>query len=110
MSASPPTKDEELHDTIRQRPPPPPPSTQDLHLHPSTEQPKLLPSTNRETHQPLPSTQQLVYVTAKDSSSSAFLFLGRKFRTSRRTLVDKCFKLLNHSERRLSWMNLVRMM
>jgi hypothetical protein len=30
----------------------------------------------------------------------AFLFLGRKFITSIRTLVDKCFKLLNDSERR----------
>jgi hypothetical protein len=29
----------------------------------------------------------------------AFLFLGTKFRTSIRMLVDKCFKLLNHSKR-----------
>jgi hypothetical protein len=38
----------------------------------------------------------------------AFLFLGRKFRTLIRTLVDKCLKLLNHSERRWWWMNLAR--
>jgi hypothetical protein len=36
------------------------------------------------------------------------LFLGRKLRTSIRTLVDKCFKLLNHFERRWWWMNLAR--
>jgi hypothetical protein len=30
-----------------------------------------------------------------------FLFPGRKFRTSIRALVDKCLKLLNHSERKL---------
>jgi hypothetical protein len=30
----------------------------------------------------------------------AFLFLGKKFRTSIGMLVDKCFKVLNHSERR----------
>jgi hypothetical protein len=29
----------------------------------------------------------------------AFLFPGRKFKTSIRTLVDKCLKLLNHSEK-----------
>jgi hypothetical protein len=38
------------------------------------------------------------------------LFLGRKFRTSIRTLVDKCFKLLNHSKRRRWWMNPARIL
>jgi hypothetical protein len=31
----------------------------------------------------------------------AFLFLGKKFRASIRTVLDKCLKLLNYSERRL---------
>jgi hypothetical protein len=35
--------------------------------HPFIEQPELLPSTARDTPQPLPSAQQSVYVTAKDS-------------------------------------------
>jgi hypothetical protein len=39
-----------------------------------------------------------------------FLFLGRKFITLIRTLVDKCLKLLNHSERRFWWMKPVRIM
>jgi hypothetical protein len=38
----------------------------------------------------------------------AFLFSSRKFRRSIRTLVDKCLKLLNHSERRLWWMKPTR--
>jgi hypothetical protein len=95
--ASPPAKDKELHDTMGKSPPPPP--AQDLNLHPSTEQLELLPNTHRETHKPLPSTQQSVFDACKDSSSSGFLFSSRKFRTSIRTLVDKCFKLLNHSEK-----------
>jgi hypothetical protein len=40
----------------------------------------------------------------------AFLFPDRKYRTSIRMLVDKCSKLLNHSERRLWWMNPARIM
>jgi hypothetical protein len=40
----------------------------------------------------------------------SFLFLGKKFRTLIRMLVDKCFKLLNHSKRRLQWMNPTRIM
>jgi hypothetical protein len=68
---SPPAKEKELHHTTGKRPPPPP--TQDIHLHPSTKQPELLPSTNRA-----PSTQQSVYVTAKDSSSSGFFFFEQK--------------------------------
>jgi hypothetical protein len=40
----------------------------------------------------------------------AFLFPGKKFRTLIRMLVDKCLKLLNHSERRLWWMNPTRIM
>jgi hypothetical protein len=49
-------------------------------------------------------------VTAKDSSSSGFFVFGQKVQKLIRTLVDNCFKLLNHSERRLWWMNLARMM
>jgi hypothetical protein len=55
---------------------PPSPPAQDLHLHPSTKQPELLPSTDRETPQPLPSTQQPVYVTTKDSLSIGFFVSG----------------------------------
>jgi hypothetical protein len=40
------------------------------------EQAKLLPSTDTETPQPLPSTQQPVFVTAKDSLSSDFYISG----------------------------------
>jgi hypothetical protein len=97
----------ELHDTMGKSPPPPP--AQELKLHPSTEQLELLPSTDRESHKPHPFTQQPVFETDKDSSSSDFFwFLGKKFRTSIRTLVDKCFKLLNHSERRWWWTNPAR--
>jgi hypothetical protein len=46
-----------------------PPPIEDLHLHSSTKQLELLPSTNRA-----PSTQQLVYETAKDSMSSDFFY------------------------------------
>jgi hypothetical protein len=35
----------------------------------------------------------------------AFLFPGRNFKTSKRMLVYKCLKLLNHLERRLWWIN-----
>jgi hypothetical protein len=68
---SPPAKDKELHDTTGKRPPPP--LSQDLRLHPSIKQPELLPSTNRAS-----STQQSVYVTAKDSSSSGFFVFEQK--------------------------------
>jgi hypothetical protein len=53
--ASPCAKDKGLHDTMGKRPPSPP--AQDLHSHPSIEQPELLPSIDRETTHPLPSTQ-----------------------------------------------------
>jgi hypothetical protein len=46
---------------------PPPPPVEDLHLHPSTKQPELLPSTDRA-----PPTQLSIFDTAKDSSSSGF--------------------------------------
>jgi hypothetical protein len=68
---SPPAQDKKLQDITGKRPPSPP--TIDLRSHPSWEQPELLPSsTDRETHQTLPSTRQLIYVTAKDSLSSGF--------------------------------------
>jgi hypothetical protein len=56
----------------------PSPPAQDTHSHLSTEQPELLPSTVRETPQPLPSTQQPIYVTGKDSLSSGFYVFGQK--------------------------------
>jgi hypothetical protein len=52
---------------------PPPTPIEDLHLHPSTKQLELLPSSDRA-----PSTQQLVYETAKDSSSSDFFIFEQK--------------------------------
>jgi hypothetical protein len=103
MLPSPPAQDPELQDIVGKRWTSPP--SQDTHLHPSTEQPELLPNTDRETPQPLPSTQQPIYVTAKDSFLGAFMFLSEKFRISIRMFVGKCFKLLNHSERMLWWMN-----
>jgi hypothetical protein len=69
-ASPPPPKERELHDTTGNSPPPPP--AQVLHLHPSTEQPELMPNTDRETHKPLPSTQHPVFEAAKDSSSSGF--------------------------------------
>jgi hypothetical protein len=90
---SPPTKHKDLQDTTEKMPPHP---VEDLHLHLSTKQPELPPSTDRA-----PPTQQPIYETAKDSSSSGFLFPDKKFRTSIRTPIDKCSNLLNHSERRL---------
>jgi hypothetical protein len=98
---SPLAKEKDYHETMGKGPPPP--LAEDLHLNPSTKQPELLPSTDRA-----PSTKKPVYESAKDSSSSGFLFLGRKFRTSIRMLVDNCLNLFNHSERRLWWMNPAR--
>jgi hypothetical protein len=69
-------QDPELQDIKGKRLPSPP--AQDPHLHPSIEQPELLPSTGRETPQSLPSTQQSVDVTAKDSLSSGFYVSGKK--------------------------------
>jgi hypothetical protein len=100
---SPPAKVKDLQDTMVELPPLPP--VKDIHLHPLTKQPVFSLSTDRA-----PPTQQPVYETAKDSSSSGFLFPGRKFKTSIRMLVDKCSKLLSHSERRLWWMNPTRIM
>jgi hypothetical protein len=54
------------------------PPAQDPHSHPSTEQPELMPNSNRETPLPIPSTQQSVYVAAKDSLSSGFYVSGQK--------------------------------
>jgi hypothetical protein len=72
-SSSSPAQDTELQDTMGKMPPSPPaqdPKLQDImgkrspsrpakdtHSHHSTKQPELLPSTDRETPQPLPSTQ-----------------------------------------------------
>jgi hypothetical protein len=90
--ASPPAKDKELHDTTWKRPPPPP--AQDLHLHSSTEQLELLPSTDRETHQQLSSTQWTVYVTVKDSSSSGFFVSGQKAQSIDKNACRQMFQVL----------------
>jgi hypothetical protein len=49
---------------------------QDPHSHLFIEEPELRPNTDRETPQPVPSTQQPVYVAAKDSLSSGFYVSG----------------------------------
>jgi hypothetical protein len=64
-AGSPLAKDKDHQNTTGEIPPPPP--IEDLHLYPSTKQPELMPSTDRA-----PPTQQPVYETAKDSSSSGF--------------------------------------
>jgi hypothetical protein len=93
-SGSPLAKGKDLQDTTGKMPPPPP--IEDLHLCPSTKQSELLPSTDRAppTHSRFMRLLRIVRLVT-------FLFPGRKFRTSIRTLIDKCSKLLNHSERRL---------
>jgi hypothetical protein len=52
------------------------PPAQDPHSHLFIEEPELRPNTDRETPQPVPSTQQPVYVAAKDSLSSGFYVSG----------------------------------
>jgi hypothetical protein len=84
---SPPAKDKDIQDTTGKRPPPPP--TEDLHLHPSTKQPELLPSTDRA-----PSTQQPIYETAKDSSSSGFFIFGQKVQNIDKNACRQMFKAL----------------
>jgi hypothetical protein len=86
-SGSPPAKDKDLQDTTRKRPPPPP--VEDLNLHPSIKQPKLLPSTDRA-----PSTQQPVYETAKDSSSSGFFISRQKVQNMDKNGCRQMFKAL----------------
>jgi hypothetical protein len=90
--ASPPAKEKELHDTTWKRPPLPP--AQGLHLHPSTEQLELLPSIDRETHQRLSSTQWMVYVTIKDSSSSGFFVSGQKVQNIDKNACRQMFQVL----------------
>jgi hypothetical protein len=72
----------------------PSPPIQDLHSHPSTEQLGLLPSTDRETPQPLPSTQQPVYVTVKDSLSSDFYVFGQKVQNINKKACRQMFQAL----------------
>jgi hypothetical protein len=67
----------------------PPPPIEDLHLHTSTKQPELLPSTDRA-----PSTQQSVYETAKDSSSSGFFVFGQKVQNIDKNTYSKMFTAL----------------
>jgi hypothetical protein len=73
---------------------PPPPPAQDLNLHPSTEQPELLPNTDRETHKPLPSTQQLVFEVAKDSSSNGSFVSRQKVQNIDKNACRQMFQAL----------------
>jgi hypothetical protein len=58
-------------------------------LHPSTKQPKLLPITDRA-----PSTQQSIYVTAKDSLSSGLFVSGQKVQNIDKNACRQLFKAL----------------
>jgi hypothetical protein len=88
---SPTAKDKELHYTTGKRTPSPP--AQDLHLHPSTKQPELLLSTDRES-QPLPSTQQQVYATAKDSLCIGFFVSRQKVQNIDKNACKQIFEAL----------------
>jgi hypothetical protein len=72
----------------------PSPPAQDTHFHPSTEQLELLPSTDRDTPQPLPSTQKLVYVISKDSLSSGFYVFGQKVQNIDKNAYRQMFQAL----------------
>jgi hypothetical protein len=72
----------------------PPPPAQDLHSHPSIEQPELLPSTDRETPQPLPSTHLSVYVTTKNSLSSGFYVSRQKVQNIDKNACRQMFQAL----------------
>jgi hypothetical protein len=67
----------------------PPPPVKDLHLHPSTKQLELPPSTDRA-----PPTQQLIYETAKDSSSSGFFLSRQKVQNINKNACRQMFKAL----------------
>jgi hypothetical protein len=68
---------------------PPPAPVEDLHLHPSTKQLELLLSTNRA----LP-TQQPIFETAKDSSSSGFFISRQKVQNIDKNACRQMFKAL----------------
>jgi hypothetical protein len=63
-------------------------------LHPSTKHLELLPKIDRETPQPLPSTQQLIYVTAKDSLSSGFYVFRQKVQNIDKNACRQMFQAL----------------
>jgi hypothetical protein len=63
-------------------------------LHPSTEQPELLPNTNRETHKTLPSTQQPIFDARKDSSSSGFFVSRQKIQNINKNACRQMFQAL----------------
>jgi hypothetical protein len=107
---SPPAQDPELQDTTGKRPPSSlaqdpelqditgkrlsSPPAQDTGSHPSIEQPELLPSIDRDTPQPLPSAQQPIYVTAKDSLSSEFSISGQKVQNINKNICRQMFQAL----------------
>jgi hypothetical protein len=68
---------------------PPPPPVEDLDLHPSTKLPELPPSTIRA-----PPTQQSIYETAKDSSSSDFFISGQNVHNIDKNACRQMFKAL----------------
>jgi hypothetical protein len=53
-----------------------------------------LPKIDRETPQPLPSTQQLIYVTAKDSLSSGFYVFRQKVQNIDKNACRQMFQAL----------------
>jgi hypothetical protein len=83
---SPPTKDKDFQDTTGKMPPPP---VEDLHLHPSTKQPELLPNTDGA-----PPTQQPIYEIVKDSSSSDFFVFEQKVQSIDKNACRQMFKVL----------------
>jgi hypothetical protein len=84
---SPPAKYKDLQDTMGKVPPPP--LVKDLHLHPSTKQPELLPNTDRASP-----TQQPVFEVAKDSSSSGFFVSRQKVHNIDKNVCRQIFKAL----------------
>jgi hypothetical protein len=71
------------------------PPAQGPHSHPSTEEPELQPNSDRETPQPVPSTQQPVYVAAKDCLSSEFYYVsGQKVQNIDKKACRQMFQAL----------------
>jgi hypothetical protein len=63
-------------------------------LHPSIDQPKLLPHTDRETHKPHPSIQQPIFEARKDSSSSDIFVSGKKVQNIDKNACRQMFQAL----------------
>jgi hypothetical protein len=63
-------------------------------LHPSIDQPKPLPNTDRETHKPHPSIQQPIFEARKDSSSSDIFVSGKKVQNIDKNACRQMFQAL----------------